>query len=89
LELFEGPVVAAVESSFVAEQQGQALLVVGHLLKNPGQTFVVAYLRVLLVDVFGAVQELEAEQVGFEGAEAAQAPAGDGHGFDQVGLNIG
>jgi len=28
-----------------------------------------------------------AEQAGFDGPDAAQAPAGDGHGFDQIHLD--
>ena len=29
------------------------------------------------------------EQAGFDGPDAAQAPAGDGHGLDQIHLDIG
>jgi hypothetical protein len=41
----------------------------------------------VFVHIFGAALELMGEQAGFDGPDAAQAPAGDGHGLDQIHLD--
>jgi hypothetical protein len=86
-QLLEGPVITAVEGAFVADQHGQALLLIGNPLKDPGQAIIVVHVGEFPVDILGAAFDFGAKQVGFDGAEAAQAPAGDGHGLDQVHLD--
>jgi hypothetical protein len=83
LQLFERPVMGAIQGAFVANQQGEGLAVIGQLLKDPGDAIVVVHVGELGVDVFIPAHEFCAEHVGFDPADAAEAPAGGGHRFDQ------
>ena len=87
MQLFEGAVVGAIESAFVAHQQGQALSVAGELLKDPSQASVVVRAMELPPAFLGAARHFLVEQGGFDGGNAAQAPAGGGHGLDQIHLD--
>src|SRR5258708_1617473 len=87
MELFEGAVVGAIESAFVAHQQGQALSVAGELLKDPSQASVVVRAMELPPAFLGAARHFVVEQGGFDGGNAAQAPAGGGHGLNQFLLD--
>ncbi len=89
LQLLEGAVIGAAESAFVTDQQGEAVLVVGDVLKDPGEAMAVAHVVEFGVDRISAADELGAEQIGFNTPEAKQAPAGDGHGFDQIHFDGG
>jgi hypothetical protein len=40
-----------------------------------------------VVDIFGAAGQLIGEEAGFDGPDAAQAPAGESHGLDQIHLD--
>jgi hypothetical protein len=53
-------------------------------LKDPGQAIFGGHFGEFFVDVFGSPGQLIGEQAGFDGPDAAEAPAGDGHGLDQV-----
>jgi hypothetical protein len=87
MELFEGPVIGAIESAFVADYQGESLAVIGELLEDPSQAIDVAHVLELLVDVLGAAHDFGAQQGGFDARDAAQAPAGGDHGLDQIHLD--
>jgi hypothetical protein len=56
-------------------------------LKDPGEALFGGYFGEFFLDVFGAARQLVGEQAGFDGPDAAQAPAGDGHGLDQIHLD--
>ena len=56
-------------------------------MKDPGEALFGGYFSKFFVDVFGATCELVGEQAGFDGPDAAQPPAGDGHGLDQIHLD--
>ena len=93
-QLFEGAVMGAVQSAFVADQQGQALAMIGHLLEGKGQAvnrfhFGEALLFDFGVEVFGAAQGLVVQKGGFDGGGAAEAPARGGHGMDQFDFDAG
>jgi len=87
IELFEGPVEGAIEVALVTGQQGQTLTTIGQHFKNPGEAIFAGHVGEFVVDFFGAARQLVGEQAGFDGPDAAQAPAGDGHGFDQIHLD--
>ena len=94
LQLFEGAVMGAIEGAFVADQQGQAVALVGQLLERKGQAvngFHVgeAVLFDVGVDLVGTAEHFVVQEHGFDGADAAQAPAGDGHGLDQLHFDAG
>jgi len=59
-------------------------LPIGEFLEDPGQAIAGGQTRELGVNVLGAADELSAEEVGLDLIEPAQAPAGGGHGFDQL-----
>jgi hypothetical protein len=87
-QLLERPVEGAIEVALIPGQQGQTLPAIGQSLEDPGQAILSSQVRELVVDIFGAARELIREQAGFDGPDAAQAPAGDGHGLDQIHLDI-
>jgi hypothetical protein len=87
LQLFEGPVIGAIESALVADHQGEALAVIGEPLEDPSQAIDVVHVGELLVDVLGAAQHFVGQQNGFDVTDAAQAPAGGDHGLDQFLLD--
>jgi len=93
VQLLEGLVVRAIESALVADQQGEGLSAVGEPLKDPGQAIVIVYIAIHLIegllDVPGMAQHFVGQKVGFDGTDAAQAPAGDGHGLDQLHFDAG
>ena len=87
VQLFEGLGIGAVDGSFIAVQQvesravGEALERVGEVIFDVG----------LALDIFEKVLKVAdagfhfvGEEGGFDIGEAAQAPAGGGHGFDQL-----
>ena len=87
VQLFEGLGIGAVDGSFIAVQQvesravGEALERVGEVIFDVG----------LALDIFEKVLKVAdagfhfvGEEGGFDVGEAAQAPAGGGHGFDQL-----
>src|SRR6185312_4587108 len=90
LELFEGAGVGTAEGSFVTNEQveagaladgvegvGEAVLRSGDAMDG-GEGF---------VGVGGEAVNFVAEESGFDGGDAAQAPAGGDHGFDQFGFD--
>jgi len=83
----EGAVEGAIEVALVTGEQGEALVVIGDPLEDPGETIIGGHVGEFFVHVFGAALELMREQTGFDGPDAAQAPAGDGHGLDQIHLD--
>jgi hypothetical protein len=89
LQLFEGPVMGAIQGAFVAHQQGEGLAVIGEFLKDPGDAIVVVHIGELVVDVFVAAHEFGVERVRFDAADAAETPAGGCHRFDQFGFEGG
>lgn len=55
----------------------------GHFLERPGQAVGVVDWGENLFGLLGAEDHFIAQQCGFDGAEAAQTPAGGGHGLHQ------
>jgi hypothetical protein len=88
VQLLEGAVERTIEVALVTGQQGEALSAISHFLKDPSQAIFAGHLIELIVDIFSAAHQLIGEQAGFDGPDAAQAPAGDGHGLDQIHLDI-
>ena len=86
LQLFEGAGIGAAEGSFVAEKQVEARAV-GETLEHVGEAIIGIGFATdagkLAVNVIEAALDFVAEEVGFDIGEAAQAPAGGDHGFDQ------
>ena len=86
LQLFERSGVGAADGSFIAVEQVEARAV-GEALESVGEViFGVGF----AIDIFEKVFEVidagfhfVGEEGGFDIGEAAQAPAGRGHGFDQ------
>ena len=62
---------------------------VGELLEDPGEAVVTGHVFELIVDILGAADELGAEEAGFHSSETAEAPAGGGHGLEQLHFNGG
>jgi hypothetical protein len=87
-QLLEGAVMGTVQGAFVADDEGQALAVVGQSLKDPGEGAVVIHVLEFVVNILAAAHDFHAEQAGFNGADAAQAPAGDGHGIHQFPFDV-
>jgi hypothetical protein len=87
LQLFEGSGIGAAEGSFVAEKQVEACAV-GEVLERVGEVIFDVGLAIdigkKVVDVIDAGFHFVAEEGGFDVGEAAQAPAGGDHGFDQL-----
>ena len=86
-QLFKGTVEGSIEVALVAGEQGKALTAVGERLEDPSQAIFTGHLSEFVVDILGAARQLIGEQAGFDGPDAAQAPAGDGHGLDQIRLD--
>ena len=86
-QLLEGPVIGASQSGFIADQQGEGLSVVGQPLKDPREVVIVVHPNELLVDGRLAARHFVFQNGGFDGQDAAQAPAGGGHGVDQFRLD--
>jgi hypothetical protein len=80
-EVFIGAVVEARQGAFIADEEGQG---VGLILENESQAAQVGDGFEFLVDFFLGEGEFVFEQAGFERGYAAEAPAGEGHGLDQV-----
>lgn len=93
VQLLEGPVIGAPERPFVADQQDEALAVVGEFLEGVGEAVVVAgllaHLTEFVCDVFGAAHDFVVEESGFDGLQAAETPAGGGQGVNQLRLDAG
>lgn len=87
MQLFEGLSVGAVDGSFITIQQveagafGEALECAGEAVVGFGDEIGVAEKA---IDVLDAGLHFVGEEGGFDVGEAAQAPAGGGHGFDQL-----
>jgi hypothetical protein len=81
LELAEGSVKGAVEGDFITHHQGQRAAA---SLEDGGQALVV----VLGLEIGGVASlgriHFVGEQVSLNVGDAAETPAGDGHGFDEV-----
>jgi hypothetical protein len=61
--------------------------VIRELLKDPRQASEVVRVIELPPAVLGVPRHFVVEQGGFDGGDAAQAPAGGGHGLDQIDLD--
>jgi hypothetical protein len=90
VQLFEGLGIGAVDGSFITIQQveargaGEALERVGEVIFDVG---VAIDIGKKAVDVIDAGFHFVGEEGGFYDGEAAQAPAGGDHGFDQLDFN--
>ncbi len=82
--MFEGPFVDAGEGGLVADDEGEGAAGVGEVLKGPGESGVGS--GEVGRDVAGFFEGVVEEEVGFDGREAAEAPAGGGEGFDEFGF---
>ena len=87
VQLFEGLGVGAVDGSFIAIQQVEARAV-GEALEGAGEVVLGVGFAIDIgknaIDVIDAGVDFVGEEGGFDCGEAAQAPAGGGHGFDQL-----
>jgi hypothetical protein len=88
VQLFESPIEGAIKVSLVTGQQGERLSAVGEPLKDPGEAIVAGHFGEFFVNIFGAACQFVGEEAGFDGTDAAKAPAGDGHGLDQFHFQI-
>ena len=86
-KLLERPVEGTVEVALVTCQQREALTAVGECLKDPREAILAGHFGKFVVNIFGAARQLIGDQAGFDGPDAAQAPAGDGHGLDKIHLD--
>jgi len=90
VQLFEGLGIGAVDGSFIAIQQvearafGEAFEGIGEVIFDVGLAIGIGKKAVNVID---AGFHFVAEEGGFDVGEAAQAPAGGGHGFDQLDLD--
>ena len=75
-----------VEGAFVADQKRGTAAVVGEFLEDEGETVFDHGFGELGVNIFPAPDEFHLEQARFDGGEAAETPAGCGHGVDQLGF---
>jgi hypothetical protein len=86
LQLFEGSCIGAADGSFIAVEQVEARAA-GEQLKRVGEVIFDGGLAIdigkKVVDVIDGGFHFVAEEGGFDIGEAAQAPAGGDHGFDQ------
>lgn len=75
--------------TFVAQQQVEAGFG-GHVVKGPGQAVIGSGVAVEVFEgavyVFGDAVHFVGEDAGLNGGDAAETPAGGGHGFDQFGF---
>ncbi len=78
LKLLEGSVEGAGEGGFVAEEHLEGAAVVDNALEGPGEAGFVVLLFQFLGEVAGLFEEIVGEHFGFDGREAADAPAGGG-----------
>ena len=76
-----GAVVEARHGAFIADEKGQGI---GLLLENESHAALVGDVVEFLVDIVFGAGEFVFEQAGFESSHAAEAPAGQSHGLDQV-----
>jgi hypothetical protein len=82
-------IVGAVQGTLVANQHAEAHLMVGHGLKDPGHAAGAVDLGELPLDILLPVDHLVVEHFGLDAIQAAEAPAGGGHGLDQVHFDAG
>jgi len=87
--VLDGAVIGAGESGFVAEDQLEALAVVGQVLEGPCQAGVRAGVFECRWKVLVVFEHVVVEDAGFDGGEATEAPLGGGDGFDQVCFDCG
>jgi len=86
LQLFEGSGIGTVDGSFITVQQveacaaGEALKRVGEVIFDSGLAIDI---RKKVVNIIDGGFHFVAEEGGFDIGEAAQAPAGGDHGFNQ------
>ncbi len=59
------------------------MAVIGKAREGVGEAVGVVDFGKFAVDGFGLAERLDFEDARFDGAEAAQTPAGGGHGFDE------
>jgi hypothetical protein len=91
LQIAEGAVEIALEAGFVEAEAVQGLLVgevglgdAAVLARVPDIPKLVFVIAVLLMELFmGGFGFFALQQVGFDGAEAAEAKVGEGHAFDE------
>ena len=88
LELFKGAVKGAGEGGFVAEEHLEGAAAVGEATEGPGQEDFVAEVSELVRDEEFALDRVGGEEVGFDGGEAAETPAGVGQGLDEFGFEM-
>jgi len=87
--LLEGPVVDSVEGGFVAEQEWEGDAGAGELVEHEAEAAGVVDFRELLGDLLFGEGEFVDENGGFEVGDAAEAPAEDGEGADELAFEGG
>ena len=75
------------EGGFVADQEGQGRGAVGEAAEEPGLDADIVDFGKLAGDIISGVDALVIEELGFDGGNAAEAPAGDGDGVDELGFD--
>jgi hypothetical protein len=81
-------VVSAIELAFIAQQQDQRLAFVGAAVEHAGELAFRADFRELFEDFVVVKHHFLFEELGFDGHQAVETPAGGGHGLDQVGFGL-
>lgn len=88
LKLLQSAFVDAHQGRFIAHQELEGGAGLGQLAEDVGEAAVVVDFAELFVNIVLRERELVIEQAGFESADAAQTPAGDGHGMDQLHFRL-
>jgi len=86
LQVVEGAVEGALVAGFVARQGGESVRATAIVLKYIGETVVGGEVAVVVVDIFGVVDQAQLEEAGFHGADAGEAPGGHDDLVDQEGF---
>jgi hypothetical protein len=86
-EVFEGAVIDAGWRGFITDQELEDLAPVGQFLENEPKASDAVNFGKLFVDVFFGVDDFVIEDGGFEGGDAAKAPAGYGEGADELAFD--
>lgn len=72
------------QGAFITDEEGEGH---GLVLEDEGEAAQVGDGIEFLLDLFFGQEEFVFKQVGFESGHAAEAPAGERHGFDQLHLD--
>jgi hypothetical protein len=87
LKLVQRAEVRALDAGFVTGQDGEGVGAAGVAQEDIGHAVLGRDALVLLLDVFGVIEQAEIECASFHTANAGEAPGGHDHLFDQEGFD--